>query len=463
MRNNAAEKILSTARAEGFALTEDGFAECMDRNDPLRAHRETFNIPKRRDGTNHVYLCGQTLGLQHKDVESSVVGVLKRWRELGVLAEFQHPNPWVEVDRLGRKEIASIVGAQESEVITMNSYTVNLHLLLIAFYKPKGSRRRVLMGNYTLPNNVHAVMSQLEARGLNPAEDLIIVRSPGEENRQNTPAHIPIEEYLSIIDKRGDEIAVILLSALHFITGQLVDVQAITQAAHAKGIIVGLDCSLAVANVPLKLHDWEVDFASWCTYRFLNSGPGNLAGAFVHTKHTQVGSELKTLRGCRGHERLDLLDPSNRFEPAEGADGFQLSSVSVLGMMALLPSVRLIAEIGMGALREKSLLLTSYLELLLGELVPRGSIELLTTVDPNQRGAQLTIRILPNRMSANLTPRDSYGAASESDAECMERCLRDAGVLVSTCSTDLVFLAPAPLYNSFMDVLLAVRAIAECF
>ncbi|EAN76313.1 kynureninase, putative [Trypanosoma brucei brucei TREU927] len=435
----------------------------MDRNDPLQVHRDAFNIPKRRDGSDHVYLCGQTLGLQHKDVESSVAGALKRWRELGVLAEFQHPNPWAEVDRLGRKEIAEIVGAQESEVITMNSYTVNLHLLLIAFYKPKGNRRLVMMGNYALPNNVYAVMSQLEARGLNPAEDLITVCAPKDEDGKDSPAHIPMTEYLSIIDKRGSEIAVILLSALHFITGQLVDVQAITKAAHAKGIIVGVDCAHAVGNVPLKLHEWEVDFASWCTYRYLNSGPGNLAGAFVHTKHTQVGSELKTLRGCRGHEPRDLIDPSYKFEPAEGAAGFQLSNVSVLGMMALLPSVRLIAKVGMDSLREKSLLLTSYLELLLGELVPPGSIRLLTSVDPSQRGAQLTIRILPNKLSASLTPRASYGGESESDAECMERYLRDVGIIVSTCSTDLVFLAPVPLYNTFKDVLLAARAIAECF
>ncbi|KAH8618654.1 putative Aminotransferase class V [Trypanosoma vivax] len=463
MRNNATEKLLNTARAENLALTEDGFADYMDNSDPLRDHRDAFSFPKRRNGQAYVYMSGQTLGLQHKDVETSVVNSLKKWREHGALGAFHHPNPWSELDSLGKREIALIVGAHESEVITMNSHTVNLHLLLLAFYRPKGNRRRVLLGSRAIPSNTYAVVSQLEARGLNPAEDLLFVGSSDPQVGKNGHAYIPTEQFLSAIEKHGDEIAMILLNVLHFVTGQLLDVETIIKSAHAKGIVVGLDCAHAIGNVPLKLHDWEADFAYWCTHRYLNSGPGNVGGAFVHSKHTQAGGEIKTLRAWRGYEKQNFYDTSHRMEPDEGAAGFQICDASVLGMAALLPSVRLMAEVGMDALREKSLLLTSYLELLLSELVPRGAIELLTSVDPSQRGAQLTVRILPNKISAQLASRDSFEDPGDSDAECIERNMRELGVFVSTLAPDLVFLAPVPLYNSFKDVLFVVRALAECF
>ncbi|RNF08350.1 putative kynureninase [Trypanosoma conorhini] len=465
MRNNAAEKLLSTARTEGLSITENGFAEFMDCADPLREHREAFHFPKRREGGDYVYVSGNSLGLQHKDVESSVGAALKKWRDLGVLGNYQHPNPWEELESLGRKEVAAIVGAQESEVVTMNSFGVNLHLLLMAFYRPKGKRRRILTWNHSSPSSTHALISQLEARGMNPAEDLIFVGATQEENWESSSVNIPIEQFHSVVEKCGDEIAVAVLSGVQFFTGQLFDIQAITKAAHAKGILVGVDCAHAVGNVPLQLHDWEVDFACWCNYRYLNSGPGNLGGVFVHSKHTSVENELRPLRGWWGHDCRSCYSLQHSFEPAEGAAGFQISNVPALGMMAMLPSVRLMAEVGMGPLREKSLLLTSYMELLLGELVPQGSMEVLTPVDPNQRGAQLSIRILPNRLSADLALKDAYecGTGEDSDADRMERHLCEKGIVVSHCPPNVVRLAPVPLYNSFMDVLLTVRAIAECF
>ncbi|EKG05302.1 kynureninase, putative [Trypanosoma cruzi] len=465
MRNNATEKLLSTARAEGLSITENGFAEFMDRTDPLHEHREAFHFPKRRDGGDYVYVSGNTLGLQHKDVESNVGGVLKKWRDLGVMGNYQHPNPWEELESLGRKEIAAIVGAQESEVITMNSFGVNLHLLLMAFYRPKGKRRRIVTGNHASPSSTYAIISQLDSRGMNPAEDLIYVSAAQHESWESSPVNIPIEQFLSVIEKRGDEIAVILMSAVHFLTGQFYDLQTITKAAHEKGIFVGVDCSHAVGNVPLKLHDWEVDFACWCNYRYLNSGPSNLGGAFVHSKHTSVENELKPLRGSWGHDRRNRASLHHNFEPAEGAASFQISNVSAVGMMAMLPSIRLMAEVGMGPLREKSMLLTSYMELLLSELVPQGSIEVITPVDPNQRGAQLSLRILPNRLADVHSLKDAYecNSGEDSDADRMERQLCDKGVIVSHCPPNVIRLAPVPLYNSFMDVLLTVRAIAECF
>ncbi|KAH9577724.1 Aminotransferase class V domain [Trypanosoma melophagium] len=465
MRNNAAEKLLSTARTECLSITENDFAEYMDRSDPLQEHRHVYCIPKKRDGTDYIYVCSNALGLQHRDVESSVGGALKKWRELGVLGEYRHPNPWCELDSLGRKEMASIVGAQESEVITMNSHSVNLHLMLMAFYKPKGKRRKIVVENHSLPSNTHALTSQLEARGMSVGEDLLFVGAPGHEAWESSPVVIPAEQFLALLEKRGEEIAVLLLSAVHFITGQLVDVAALVRAAHARGVIVGVDCAHAVGNVPLRLHDWDVDFAYWSTYMYLNSGPGNLGGAFVHSKHTFAGSELKGLRGWWGHDRRLRSCLHRTFEPAEGAAGFQISSVPVLGMMALLPSVRLIAGIGMAALREKSMLLTAYMELLLGELLPPGVVEVITPVDPNQRGAQLSVRILPNKLASAVTAQESYecGAVGDSDAEIMERQLADKGVLVNHQPPDMLLLAPVPLYNSFMDVLLTVRAIAECF
>ncbi|ORC92827.1 kynureninase [Trypanosoma theileri] len=465
MRNNAAEKLLSTARMESLSITENDFAEYMDRNDPLQEHRHSYYIPKQRDGSDYVYICSNALGLQHRDVESGVGGALKKWRELGVLGEYRHPNPWVELDSLGRKEMASIVGAQESEVVSMNSQGVNLHLMLMAFYKPKGKRRKIVVENHSFPSNTHALTSQLEARGMNVAEDLLFVGAPGHEMWESTPVPIPTEQFISILEKRGEEIAVLLVSAVHFITGQLVDIPALVRAAHARGVIIGVDCAHAAGNVPLRLHEWDVDFAYWSTCMYLNSGPGNLGGAFVHSKHTLAGNELKGLRGWWGHDRRLRKSLHRTFEPAEGAAGFQISNVPVLGMMALLPSLRLMAAIGMGPLREKSMLLTAYLELLLGELLPPAVVEVITPVDPNQRGAQLSIRILPHKLASGITAQESYdcGAVGDSDAEIMERQLADKGVLVNHQPPDMLLLAPVPLYNSFMDVLLTVRAIAECF
>ncbi|ESL08559.1 kynureninase [Trypanosoma rangeli SC58] len=465
MRNNAAEKLLSTARTEGLLLTENGFAEFMDAADPLREHREAFHFPKRREGGDYVYVSGNVLGLQHKDVESSVGGALKKWRDLGVMGNYQHPNPWEELESLGRKEMAAIVGAQESEVITMNSFGVNLHLLLMAFYRPKGKRRRILTWNHSFPGSTHALVSQLEARGMNPAEDLVFVGASHGEKWEISSVNIPIEQFFSLIEKCGDEVAVAVLSGVHFFSGQLFDIQAITKAAHAKGILVGVDCAHAVGNVPLQLHDWEVDFACWSNYRYLNSGPGNLGGVFVHSKHTSVENELKPLRGWWGHDCRNCYRLYRSFELAEGAASFQVSNVPALGMMAMLPSVRLMAEIGMGPLREKSMLLTTYMELLLSELVPQGSMEVITPVDPNQRGAQLSIRILPNRLTLNLSLKDTYecDTCGDSDADRMERHLCENGIIVSHYPPDVIHLAPVPLYNSFMDVLLTVRAVAECF
>ncbi|KEG09863.1 kynureninase [Trypanosoma grayi] len=300
---------------------------------------------------------------------------------------------------------------------------------------------------------------------MNPVEDIIFVSAPEHEKWESSPVNIPLEQFISTIEKRGNEIAVIVMSAVHFITGQLFDIQAIVKAAHAKGILFGVDCADAVGNVPLKLHDWDVDFAFWCTYRYLNSGPGNLGGAFVHAKHTAAGNEMKILRGWWGNDRQNQISFNHNFEPAEGASAFQLSNVPALGMMALLPSIRLMARIGIGPLREKSLLLTSYMELLLSELLPPGLIEVITPVDPDHRGAQLSIRILPNKLASGLAAKEAYecGADADSDSDLVGRHLYDKGVIVDHRPPDVIRLAPVPLYNSFMDVLLTVRAISECF
>ncbi|GET89588.1 kynureninase, putative [Leishmania tarentolae] len=468
MRNAAAETLLSTVSATGMALTEDGFAECMDEADPLREHRNSYHIPMMRDGAHISYFAGNTLGPQHVGVEASMAIFLKKWREQAAEGNFMQPTPWSAIDQMCIKDMAAIVGAKDTEVAIMNTPTVNLQLLLDAFYHPQGSKKKIIIDPHSFPSESYCFFSQLETRGLNPTEDLIQITALGTKDWNSPTTVIPMEAFLSVIEKRGDEAAIIIVSAVQHLTGQWLDIPAIVKAAHAKKILVGVDCAHAAGNVPLHLHDWDVDFAFWCTCKYLNSGPGSIGSVFVHNKHKSGGIPLSHLNRCWGNEIQRGLPQHHNVNPVSGASELQTSAPSAACYMILAPSLKLMASVGMEAIREKSLLLTAYLELLVSELVPPGCVEIVTPADPNQRGAQLSLRILPNKLKSVQAAAPGYecgtGEAGETDdASLLQRQLLDEGVMIHRCPPDVVPVAPAPMYNSFTDVLRAARIIASLF
>nr|AGU68119.1 kynureninase [Angomonas desouzai] len=465
MQNPAAADLLQMASSVGLSLTDDAFAQHRDEIDPLQEHRASFHFPKQPSGAPFVYLVGNSLGLQHVGVKTAVDEFLMKWQDQAVEGHFMQPNPWFEIDEVLRADMAKIVGADRREVVLMNTLTVNIHFMLAAFYRPEGKRKKILMENQGFPSDTHALISQLELHGYTP-EDLVTVSCPGHEDVSSPVATIPTEAFIAAIDKHADELAVVVITAIHFLTGQFFDVAAIVKAAHAHNIPVGVDCAHAVGNVPLQLHDWDVDFACWCTYKYLNSGPGNIGGAFVHSKHTDGHTGLKYLKGWWGHDRKNRFSLHREFEPADGAAAFQCSTAPTGSLTILQPALQLMASIGMDKLREKSLHVTAYMELLLHELVPPGCIEIVTPADPEQRGAQLSIRILPGKLKTASASSAGYecGVAGEScDADLMQRQLLDSGVMVDNRPPDIIRLAATPLYNSYEDVLKAVRVIASLF
>ncbi|KAG5476524.1 hypothetical protein LSCM1_04238 [Leishmania martiniquensis] len=468
MRNAATEALLSAVGATGLALTEDGFAEHMDGIDPLREHRQSYHIPTTRDGTKFAYLAANALGLQHTGVEASTAAFLKKWREQAVGGHFMQPMPWLEMDQMCVKDMATIVGAKDTEVAIMNTHTVNLHLLLGAFYHAQGVKKKVMIDPHSFPSDGYCLLSQLETRGLNPAEDLVKIPASSTAGWNGLSTPISTEACLSAIEKRGDETAVLFMPAVQPLTGQWLDVHAIVKAAHSKKILVGVDCTDAVGNMPLHLHDWDVDFGSWGTHTYLSSGPGSVGCLFVHNKHTSSTVPLKNVSGWWNSDMGSRSSQHRSFEPAPGVSPLQISTPSAACYMVLAPSLKLMTSVGMEAIRQKSLLLTAYLELLVSELVPPGCIEIVTPADPSQRGAQLSLRILPNKLRFSRGASPGYecgagGAVEADDAALLQSQLLDGGVVIGKCLPNLVSVAPAPLYNSFADVLRAVRVIASLF
>eukprot|EP00758_Cryptobia_borreli_P001966 Tbor_TRINITY_DN2674_c0_g1::TRINITY_DN2674_c0_g1_i1::g.17946::m.17946/K01556/KYNU, kynU; kynureninase len=452
------------------------FSKYLDECDPLHGYRKLFHFPKMKavlggdhnDDEEYNYLCGNSLGLQHVGVSASIEQELTKWRDQAVEGHFLDPNPWFEIDSTLVKDMAHIVGAQESEVVIMNTLTCNLHLLLAAFYKPSGKRTKLVAENFPFPSDTHAFVSQVKFYGLDPEEHYINVGTkPGEEP---SPTEISTDSFLKLIEDKGDEIAVIVIGAVHFLTGQFFDIHTITKAAHNKGIIVGVDAAHAVGNVPLRLHDWGVDFACWCTYKYLNGGPGNIGGAFVHDKHApSIPDEsnqcpVDNLRGWWGHSRSNRFALHRKFESAGGAASFQLSNPSVLCMMSLAPSVRLFGEITMPKLRVKSLRLTAYLEYLLIHIL-KGKIEIITPREPAHRGAQLSIRILPNCIKHNNIETEAYKCGNDlnNDSVIIQKQLLHVGIMCDNRPPDILRVAPTPTYNSFHDVYDFVKKLEGLF
>ena len=421
---------------------DEAFARALDSADSLARFRERLHMPRDEDGRELTYLCGNSLGLMPKAARASVEQELDDWARLAVNGHFEGRTPWYSYHEIFRESGARLVGARPGEVVMMNSLTVNLHLMLTSFYRPTRERHKILIEADPFPSDRYALQTHIRSRGFDSAGAIL---ECGPRAGEHT---IATESFEAILAERGDEIALVFVNPVHYLTGQFFDVKRIVRAARAHGCAVGLGLAHAAGNVPLHLHDWDADFAVWCSYKYLNAGPGAIAGCFVHERHARA-HDLSRLAGWWGN------DPATRFQmrvirefiPREGAEGWQLSNPPILAAAPLVASLAIFEEAGMEALRAKSIALTSYLEFLIDGVVAsagkREQIEIITPRSPEARGAQLSVRV---RGGA----RDLFDA------------LERRGVIGDFRDPDVIRLAPAPLYNSFYDAWRCARALAEC-
>jgi kynureninase len=410
-----------------FSIDEN-FARQLDAEEPLRRFRERFNLPLGKDDQPLIYFAGNSLGLMPKSARQIVEQELDDWARLGVDAHLEGKAPWYSYHETLREPAARLVGAQPNEVICMNSLTVNLHLMMATFYRPTKSRCKILMEEPAFPSDTYAIKTQIVHHGYQPNEALILARP-----RKNEFT-VRQEDIEAMIDKHADQLAVVMIGAVNFFTGQLFDIAKITAIAQKRGITVGIDLAHAVGNVPLALHDWNVDFAVWCSYKYLNAGPGAIAGAFVHERHAN-NRDLPRLAGWFGndpHTRFRMhLEPE--FIPVQSADGWQISNPPIFSMAPLRASLAIFDEAGgVEPLRAKSIRLTGYLQFLL-EQAGSNRFTIITPGEPNERGCQLSI------------------LAHEHPKELFQK-LEAAGVKCDFREPNVIRAAPTPLYNTFHEI-----------
>jgi len=408
--------------------TDEDFALQLDAEDPLRHFREKFHLPLGKDGKPVIYFAGNSLGLMPKSARQIVEEELDNWATLGVDAHHATGTPWYSYHEALREPTARLVGAKPLEVICMNSLTVNLHLMMATFYRPTKSRFKILMEEPAFPSDTYAIKTQIMHHGLDPQDALILARPRKGEFT------IRAEDIVDLINKHADQLAAVVFGGANFFTGQLFDIEKITAAAHKHGIIAGFDLAHAVGNVPLSLHDWNVDFAVWCSYKYLNAGPGAVAGAFVHERHA-TNTSLPRLAGWFGN------DPNSRFRlhlepdfiPVPSADGWQISNPPIFSMAPLRASLAMFDEAGgMEPLRAKSVRLTSYLEFLLNQNASKR-FTIITPKSRNDRGCQLSIQ-------AHEHPKELHKELIAADVKCDFR------------EPNVIRVAPTPLYNTFHEV-----------
>lgn len=397
----------------------------LDRNDPLNSYRQKFHLPVRENGEQYLYFCGNSLGLQPKSTSEFVNQELEDWKMLGVEGHFRAKNPWMPYHEFLTNSLAKIVGAKPIEVVAMNALTVNLHLMMVSFYRPKGKRVKIMMEADAFPSDHYAVKSQLNFHGVSNEDGLILLKPREGEDTIRT------EDILQIIEEQGETIALIMIGGVNYYTGQLFDMKTITSAGHSKGCTVGFDLAHAVGNVKLELHSWGVDFAVWCSYKYLNAGPGAVAGCFVNEKHAS-DSDLPRFSGWWGHDKESRFTMPDDFVPIPTTESWQLSNAPILSMASLRASLAIFEEVGVEKLNAKSIKLTQFLQDLI-LAIGDSRISIITPIDPNQRGCQLSIRI------------------AEIGREVFEE-LEKLGVILDWREPDVLRLAPVPLYNSFEDV-----------
>ncbi|MFT4535052.1 MAG: kynureninase [Saprospiraceae bacterium] len=401
------------------------YAQEMDANDPLGHFRDKFHIPLQKDGTPFVYLCGNSLGLQPKSTKDSINQELLDWQNYGVEGHLQAKNPWLPYHEFLTNAMAEVVGAKPIEVVVMNTLTVNLHLMMVSFYRPKGKRNKILIEFDAFPSDKYAVESQLKFHGVDPAVGMIELKArDGEEL-------IRAEDIERVIEEQGDEIALIMIGNTNYYTGQFFDMKRITELGHAKGCKVGFDCAHGAGNVDLQLHDSGADFAVWCSYKYMNSGPGSLAGCFVHERHAH-DKELPRFAGWWGHNKETRFKMRDGFDPIPGVESWQLSNPPILSMAAIKASLEIFQEAGIKNLRKKADSLTGYLEYLVDD-IGDDRIKIISPRDIKQRGSQLSIQV----KSADKSLFDK---------------ITEAGVIADWREPDVIRIAPTALYNSYEDV-----------
>jgi kynureninase len=406
------------------------FAQQQDSQDELSAFREKFHFPVIND-KRVLYFTGNSLGLAPKSAKEYVNAEMDEWAKWGVEGHFEAKNPWVSYHEILTPASAELVGANESEVVCMNSLTTNLHLLFVSFYRPSQQRYKIISEAKMFPSDRYLLETQVKHHGFDP-EDAIIEVAPREGEHL-----IREEDILAAIDSHKDELALVFFGGVNYFTGQLFDMKKLTQAAHDVGALAGFDLAHAVGNVPMQLHDWQVDFAAWCTYKYLNSSAGNVGGIFVHDKHGD-NTDLPRFGGWWGHNKERRFLMENTFEPMSGAEGWQLSNVPIMGMAVLKASLDIFQAAGMANLRAKSVQLTAYLEFVFNDIVSQFSdieLEIITPRAPEKRGCQLSVKLVGTDKS-------------------FFKALTQAGVIADFREPDVVRLAPTPLYNSFEDVYL---------
>jgi kynureninase len=411
------------------------FAGEMDTTDPLKGSRENFFIPRDTSGLEVIYFTGNSLGLQPKTVRGHVEQELKDWETLAVEGHLNAKHPWLPYHEFLTAPMARLIGAMPIETVVMNSLTVNLHLMMVSFYRPNGTRCRIMIEKGAFPSDQYAVTSQLGYHGLDARDNLIELTPREGESTLRT------DDIVHAIEREGEQLALVLLGGVNYYTGQAFDMKTITDAGHNAGAVVGFDLAHAAGNLELKLHDWNVDFAVWCSYKYLNGGPGAVAGAFIHERHADA-FDLPRFAGWWGHDKATRFLMGPEFHPIRGAEGWQISNPPILQMAALRASLELFDGVGMSALREKSVKLTGYLEFLLNE-IRDDRISVITPPDPEQRGCQLSIRV-----------RDADKS--------LFNAITERRVMADWREPDVIRVAPVPLYNSFTDVYRFAEILKEC-
>lgn len=404
------------------------FAKQADQQDPLRSFRERFLIPK-VNGKESIYFTGNSLGLQPKTTKDYVQQELNDWAEFGVEGHFHAKHPWFSYHEIFPQQVSKIVGALPEEVVVMNQLTVNLHLLMVSFFRPNAQRYKIICEAKAFPSDQYAIETQLKFHGLSLKDALVeIAPREGEHTMRK-------EDILTAIDMHKDSLALVLFGGVNYYSGQVLDMKTITEAAHKAGAIAGFDLAHAVGNIPLELHNWGVDFACWCSYKYMNSGPGGVAGAFVHQQHLN-NKELPRFAGWWGHtkETRFLMQPG--FDPIPTAEGWQLSNAPVLSMAAHKASVDIFDEAGMPALVKKGRALSGYLQFILNEMNEQSAskvVEVITPQNESERGCQVSLLMLVRGKEVFKT-------------------LMDRGVIADWREPNVIRVAPVPLYNSFEDV-----------
>jgi kynureninase len=403
------------------------FAQQLDSQDTLGHYQNEFSFPK-VNGKKVIYFTGNSLGLQPKRAKTYVDEVMNDWANLAVEGHFYAEKPWWDYHERFANPLSKLIGALPSEVTVMNTLTVNLHLLMVSFYQPTSKRFKIICEEKAFPSDQYLFQSQVRFHGYEPEDAIVeIKRREGEHN-------IRLEDVLAKIEEVGDELALVLIGGVNYYTGQVFDMKTITQAGHNVGAYVGWDLAHAAGNIELQLHDWQVDFAAWCSYKYMNSGPGNASGCFIHEKH-HTNSELPRLAGWWGHNKERRFKMEPNFDPVQGADGWQISNLPILSLAPYLASVELFAEIGMEALIAKRNTITSYLEYVLHEIdrEVKGNFEIITPANQQERGCQLSVFL-------------------HGEGRSLFDYLMKNGVIVDWREPNVIRFAPVPLYTSYEDI-----------